>query len=113
NANAAPVCPEGNEWYLFLNSRNSRPRHKPFHSCVASVLLGRARPVRKRTEFTTVPEIVAAIIIHSKILLTTLLRASEARQSPRQPKSISGGQSPHRLRNPAISLSGFQSCAFT
>src|ERR1700722_16195193 len=82
NANAAPVCPEGNEWYLFLNNRNSRPRHKPFHSCVASVLLGRARPVRRRTELTSAPEIVEAIIMQSKILQATLLRARPARLKP-------------------------------
>src|ERR1700730_4335392 len=72
NANAAPVCPEGKEWYLFLNKRNSRPRHNPFHCCVASVLLGRARPLSRRTESTRTPDIVAANIIHSKILQTTL-----------------------------------------
>src|SRR6202035_4369935 len=74
-ANAAPVCPEGNEWYLFLNNRNSLPFHKPFHSCVASVLLGRARPVRARTEFTKSPEIVAASIIQSKTLHAVLAPA--------------------------------------
>src|SRR5437868_2749266 len=82
NANAAPVCPEGKEWYLVLKSRKCRPSHKPFHSCVASVLLGRARPVKRRTELTTAPEIVAAIIIHSKILQISRLCASQAQPNP-------------------------------
>ena len=52
-ANAAPVWAEGNEWYWLLKSRNSCPRHKPFHSSAASVLLGRDRPARRRTELTS------------------------------------------------------------
>src|ERR1700722_13709564 len=113
NANAAPVCPEGNEWYLFLYNRNSWPLHKPFHSCVASVLLGRARPVRARTEFTKSPEIVAAIIMQSKTLPAVLAPASQANPNPTQPKSINSGQSPQWLRNPAIALSDFESCELT
>src|SRR5580704_5373333 len=113
NAKATPVCPEGNEWYLLLSNRSSRPCHKPFHSCVASVLLGRARPVRSRKEVTTAPEMVAAIIIQSRILQTNLLRVRQARPNPMHPKSINSGQSPQLLRNPATSLTDFNWWAFT
>src|SRR6202008_3727725 len=99
NAKAAPVWPEGKEWDLFSNKKNSLPRHKPFHSCFASLLLGRARPVTSRTQLTTAPEIVAAIIMHSKTLQTTRLRAIRPKPSPIQLNSINSGQSPHWLRS--------------
>src|ERR1700740_1754253 len=102
NAKAAPVWPEGKEWYLLSNKKISLPRHKPFHSCLASLLLGRGRPVISRTELTTAPEIVAAIIMHSKTLQTARLRAIRAKPSPMQLNSINSGQSPHWLRSAAI-----------
>src|SRR5260370_838485 len=112
-ANAAPVCPEGNAWYLFLNNKNSRSRHRPFHSWFASVLLGRARPETRRTELTTAPAIVEAIIMQSKSLQRTRFRAHQAETKPIQPKSINSGQSPQLLSSPAKFLSVFKSWDFT
>src|SRR5215469_14455783 len=100
-AKAVPVCPEGNAWYLLLNNKNLRSRHRPFHSWVASVLLGRARPETRRTELTRAPAAVAAIIMQSRSLQRTRFRAHQAEATPTKPRSISSGQSPHVLSSPA------------
>ena len=113
NATATPVCAEGNAWYLLRRNRSSPSRHRPFHSCCASILLGRVRPDTARTESTTAPAIVADNIMQTRSLQKKRLRAHQAQARPRQPQSINSGQSPQSLRSPAIFLTVFTSCVFT